>query len=749
MNPWRAQSLLFLGALAVAAFARTSGVVRADTPPPLVDVWSWGRNSAGQLGGVPPSHAIPWPTHEAGNWIAVAAGFDHVLALTATGEVWAWGDDSNGQLGNGTTQNSILPVRVAGLIGVTLIAAGGGQSYAYRASDATLWAWGSNSNGQLGEPPATPQETSPVLVSGLPALTAIATKGQHTLALGADGTVYAWGANDAGQLGLGDFVDRSTPTAVPLFAPAIAIGTGGSHSLAVVGTDAEVWAWGSNAFGQLGSGRQGAPGQGFSDPEPVLGVSGVDQVVGGDLHSLARGTDGSVWAWGYNTEGQTGSGDTTPADTGLLTAEKISGISGVASLAAGGLDSIALKSNGEVWTWGSNVFGTCGANGRADHLLPTKVVGATGATAVTMGSSFAVALASPRPSSGVVVMGDMTATGTAPVERPAVATVPGLTDVGMLAAGFHHALALDADHAVWAWGDNSSGQLGIPGASGLAPAPVDIPLDGAQGFVEVVARANFSLALRSDGAVFAWGDNTYGQLGTGSTTSTSSPVRVASLSNIVSLAAGERHGLALDATGTAWAWGQNLHGELGTPPSATLVTTPQQVPSLYALSEIAAGGFHNLFIDVTGLLHAWGFGQDAQLGDGGRSDATVPLAVALGRVASVSAGALHTLAILDGGQVWAFGGSGSDQLGDGSPRGLMWTPVHSNVTTPALLAIAGDYHSLALGYDGTVTAWGDDSRGQLGLAGTSEPHSEPVPGVAAPTALLAAGGETFTVLAVK
>ena len=238
---------------------------------------------------------------------------------------------------------------------------------------------------------------------------------------------------------------------------------------------------------------------------------------------------------------------------------------GVAALGAGGLSSIALTTNGEVWAWGSNVFGTCGVNGRTDRLLPSKVIGATGATAVAMGSSFAVALAAPRPSSGVVVLGDMSAVDVAPVPRPAVATVPGLTDVASLAAGFHHALALDANHLVWAWGDNSSGQLGVPGRQATdARSWSTFRSTGAAGFVQVVARANFSLALRSDGAVFAWGDDTYGQLGIGSTTSSNVPARIPSLGSVVSIAAGERHGLAFDANGTTWAWGQNLHGELGT-----------------------------------------------------------------------------------------------------------------------------------------------------------------------------------------
>src|SRR5439155_15515248 len=139
-------------------------------------------------------------------------------------------------------------------------------------------------------------------------------------------------------------------------------------------------------------------------------------------------------------------------------------------------------------------------------------------------------------------------------------------------------------------------QLGVSGAGSDDPVLVDLPLDGAAGFVEVAARANQSFALRSDGALYAWGEGTWGQLGIGSTEKQNPPTRVLIDTVVLSVAVGERHGLALDREGGVWSWGQNLHGELGTHPDGNLVTTPQRIPGFVGPVLIAAGAYHSLAV---------------------------------------------------------------------------------------------------------------------------------------------------------
>lgn len=739
---------LVAGGVALSSVRFEARPVRADAPPPALDLWTMGRNRVGQLGAVAPNPTIPWPMHEARHWVAISAGSEHTLALTDTGEVYAWGNNVNGQLGDGTTTDSMLPVQVQGLTGVTLIAAGGSHSLAYRASDATLWAWGDNSLGALAQPESVAKSDIPLVVANTGSLTAIAAGGSHSMALAQDGTVYAWGNNERGQLGLGDVAIRRTPTAVPLTAKATAIGAGNEHSLAVTVGDGQVWTWGWNVFGGLGNGEQGQPTQAYPNPGRAIGVVGIAEVSGGDFHSLARTTDGHVWAWGYNTEGQVGNGADTPANTGVLTPVLLSGIDQVSHIDAGGIHSIALRNNGEVWSWGSNEVGACGTNAHGFQKLPAKTFGDLAGVAVSAGSVHSVVLAAPRAVAKVIELGD-SSSSQAPLTLPLVHERTGPSDIADLAAGWNHVLLLDGQHRVWSWGDDSAGQLGTPDGTHADPELVDIPLDGAAGFVKVAARANQSFALRSDGVVFAWGDNRYGALGLGSVELQDHPATIAGLGHAVSVAAGERHGIALTEDGSVWAWGQNLAGQLGTRPSSALVTTPAEVPAFYGSTFIAAGGFHNASIDIVGNVQTWGDGFHAQLGTGGIVSSYAPVPAVFGNyVTTIALGRFHSLAVLSGGKVSSFGDGSACQLGEGVIDGA-WSPMQPRVPATAALVTAGEYDSLVVGTDGKAYGWGDDSRGALGAPGPSYSHLACHPVVAQTGAVvLAAGGGAFTVVAV-
>lgn len=714
-----ARLVTFAGVAAAATVANLLSSVRADAPAPIVDVWSWGLGTSGQLGPARLNATIPSANHTPARWVAVSGGSEHTIALTDTGDVWAWGDNTVGQLGDGTTTPSMLPVRVVGLTGITAIAAGGFHNLAYRASDATLWGWGWNGSGQLARDPATASSSVPLEITGLGALAGIAGGGAHSIALAANGTVFTWGANLYGQLGTGDFAAQVTPVPVALPGPASAVGAGGSHSLAALASGGAVYTWGWNVFGQLGHGYQGTPELGEPTPAPALGVTDAVEVTGGDLHCLVRTADGHVWGWGYNTEGQVGNGAVTSPNSGVLTPGLLD-IDSITSVDAGGVHSIALKANGEVWIWGGNQFGQAGDNGRVDELHPVRPeIGA--ARAVTAGGKHSVALASVPPASHLVALGGSTI-GEVPPARPAVRTIPQLTDVTMLSAGAHHVLAIDGNHQVWAWGDNAKGQLGAPGPAAEEPRPVPIPLDAARGFVAVAAGADRGFALRSDGTVWAWGDNTDGALGTGTTTNPSAPAQIPTLTDVVAIAAGERHCLAQGSQGTVWGWGENGNGQLGIPASS-IVTTPAVVPYVVNPQRIDAGGSHSIAVGGVGEVLAWGAGFRGQLGNANHGDTAVPVQVALPRGATTSAaGREHTLLVLAGGDVWGFGDNALCQLGV-SPLAypLTYAPLDLGIRDARGVG-AGAYHSLALTKAHDVLGWGDDSGGQLGRADVLRAH---------------------------
>jgi hypothetical protein len=248
-----------------------------------------------------PDELLP-PPEAPGNVQQIAAGGSHSLAITADGNLWAWGSNFSGQLGDGTNSDSNVPVRVAGLSNVQQIAAGDLHSLAITA-DGNLWAWGFNFDGQLGDGTNT-RSSVPVRVAGLSNVQQITAGSGHSLAITADGNLWAWGVNLAGQLGGGTNSFRSNvPVRVAGLSNVQQIAAGGRHSLAIT-ADGNLWAWGYNLYGQLGNGTNTIS----NVPVRVAGLSNVQQIAAGLDHSLAITADGNLWAWGYNLYGQLGNG---------------------------------------------------------------------------------------------------------------------------------------------------------------------------------------------------------------------------------------------------------------------------------------------------------------------------------------------------------------------------------------------------------------------------------------------------------
>ncbi len=337
------------------------------------------------------------------------------------------------------------------------------------------------------------------------------------------------------------------------------IAAGGWHSL-VVCNDGTVKAFGENASGELGDGTD----IDRSTPVAVTGLSDIISVSGGgdqlEAHSLALKSDGTVWSWGSNIYGALGNGTTTntnvPGQVLLLT--------GATAISAGGWHSTALKNDGTVWTWGWNTDGQLGDGTKVDKILPAQV--------------------------------------------------SGLTNVKAIAAGTYHTLALKKDGTVWAWGDNISGQIG-DGSTTDRSEPVQVT--GLTDVVKIAAGRFFSLAVKSDGTVWTWGENLYGQLGNGSTTDSSVPVQVSGLSGITTATAatGAFHCLAVKNDGTIWTWGRNTYGNLGDG-TTTNSFTPVMMTDISDAAGLAAGTNFSLLYKNDGSFWACGRNASGQLGDG-------------------------------------------------------------------------------------------------------------------------------------
>ena len=304
-------------------------------------VWAWGGNSLGQLGdGTTTARITPVLVAGLTGITQVAAGVRYSLALRSDGTVWAWGDNVSGQLGRGTfSDHEATPARVTVLNGVTKISAGGGFGLALR-SDGIVFAWGANGGGQLGT--STPDRSSkPVKVAGLSQVTGIAAGWDSSVATEASGisavtSVWTWGANDYGQLGDGTLANHATPERVAGIPASIAgVSVGGKFAV-VLGADGSVWGWGDNRAGELA-----AANEGDKVTRPVNGIrsgSGITRLSAGGGHVLALRSDGTVLAWGYNGSGQLGRG--TVATVGGPA--PVTGLASVTQVSAGFLSSLAV-----------------------------------------------------------------------------------------------------------------------------------------------------------------------------------------------------------------------------------------------------------------------------------------------------------------------------------------------------------------------------------------------------------------------
>ncbi len=383
--------------------------------------------------------------------------YSHNAVFLNNTSVWAWGDNESGQLGNNSTTSSSIPLRVLARFGGY---SGNGTSV------------GSN----------------------------------HSLAFQKYSTIRAWGFNGYGQLGNGVTATNQTPNSwVPVavrksksnesLTGVVAVAAGGYHSLAL-DRNSVVWSWGNNSYGQLGrqpltifsimSTQTTAPVQIVYNGSPF---NGVVSIAAGGSHNLSLKNDGTVWAWGYNGYGQVGDNLTLNSNTLYPVQVPIPAI--ILKISAGGSHSLALASDGTVWSWGYNYFGQLGDGTTTNRVTPGKVtlVGGTDLTGITM-----------------------------------------------IAAGLDHSLAYDANSDImYVWGYNAMGQLGDGTvANKMNPAAIlNFKQKVLGGTLQtILAVGHHSHASKTDGSWWSWGDNSFGQLGnatSGTTMNSASPVRVKGL----------------------------------------------------------------------------------------------------------------------------------------------------------------------------------------------------------------------------
>jgi RHS repeat-associated protein len=621
-------------------------------------LWMWGSNSNGQLGdNTTTQHNIATALTGFGNTAAVALGGAYTLALKADGTVWAWGANTRGQLGDNTTTERHTPVQVSGLTGVIAVATRTSSSYALK-SDGTLWAWGSNDSGQLGDNTAT-QRNTPVPVSGITTAKAIAAGDSSAYALRANGTIAAWGLNSNNQLGDGTTSIRYTPVSVSGISSATQFAVGGFHGIALNG-DGTVSTWGLGSDGQLGNG--GTANAPTAATVSALTGKSITTVSAGRSMSLAIGSDGSVYTFGDNTYGQLGNGTTTDAPNPTQPAD---GYGPDQSSTPGGANhTLEVRTDGTVSASGLNTNGQLGDGTTTQRTSPVLVNGLKNISTTATGQYHSVALDTAGNvwtwgSNSNGQLGDGTTT-----DRYLPQRAWGISNVTAIAAFGYSTYALKSDGTVWAWGQNSSGQLGNNTTTD-SNAPVQVT--GITGtVVSITAGQTNGYARTADGKVWAWGGGTYGQNGDGGFVQRNTAVQVTGITTAVQIVAGNQHAYARLANNTIMAWGRNNVGQIGDN-TTTNRGAPVQVSGITTATSVASGGNHGLALLSDGTLKAWGANSVGQIGDNTTTQRNAPVAVAnLTGVTSIAGGTLTSTAVTNSGDLYAWGYNNYGQLGDGS-----------------------------------------------------------------------------------
>jgi alpha-tubulin suppressor-like RCC1 family protein len=334
----------------------------------------------------------------------IAACFEHSIVIDG-GQVYTWGDNLNAQLGNEDLDYLAQPTLVENLNDIIAIGQGSAAKHSIvLKEDGTVWSWGDNEFGQLGIGNSDIINSStPRRIEGVHGVVAVAVGNKHSLALTDEGNVWSWGNNTEGQIGHANQTESYVPKLIHGLTNVVSIASGYSHSI-VLKEDGTVWTWGENNFGQLGIGNKST----LVKPVQVAGLENIVYISAGAGHCIAVKGDGTVWTWGWNDYGQLGDGT---FETRLKPVK--SKVTNVVKVSAGGLHNTALTAMGEVIAWGSNTFGQLGKSRVRNYPVPVKVYA--------------------------------------------------LQDVIEIASGDMHSMAVLQDGTVKTWGSNSSGQLGLEG----------------------------------------------------------------------------------------------------------------------------------------------------------------------------------------------------------------------------------------------------------------------------------------------
>ncbi len=650
-------------------------------------------------------------------FISIASGNSFTMAIAKDGTLWSWGDNFYGQLGDGTKINRSYPKKISGISDVIKVSCGEKHVIALK-KDGTVWTWGKNYDGELGNCNIQRNTTIPVKVKVLKNIVDIAGGSSHSLALSKYGTIWGWGRNIEGQLASIAFNKTNTPKAIKNLPKIKYISSKYEYSMAI-STDGKVFAWGDNS------------GASIEDNKPITITYFKNVVAINTLKSEAIFLlkDGTVWRYVYKNNS--------------VQVEKIENLSNIKNISGGADHIIALKKDGTVWTYG------------------------------TITSIFLVTSSEN--------------------ENISANQVNGLKDIVSIGAGNESNFAINKNNTILAWGSNCSGQLGLNTA---LTENLPIKINALSNIIKVCSNQNYSIAIDNKGSFWQWGDDylTYDKLGT----NTARPRKKDGLLNITSGTCSSGDALAYNTEGDLWAWGVNIqdgyapiHFNFKDNPiiDASSCDTFEifnilqpdgsvwcsdfsygtngifKIEGLPIITKLASFSDYNFAVAVDGTVWNWGNSGDYGRIDDGmmfigdtpqkitnlanvisidvrygsivilKSDGTVwtldinmygqnfdsyqiangiPTKIeSLSDITAIASGGGFNLALKSDGTVWSWGCNSDGELGDGTYVDKS-IPVRVKNLKNITSIDAGNSHSLAIDNSGNVYSWGANNSGQLG-----------------------------------
>jgi alpha-tubulin suppressor-like RCC1 family protein len=682
--------------------------------------WSWGYNNFGQLGinvsGVAANRSTPVSVLGAvKTFCKISAGANFSLAIDKNGRAWGWGRNISGEVGDNTITQRLTPVSILGGVKTFChIAASLGNHSLALTHTGRAWAWGDGANGRLGDNTIVSKRTPVSVLGAVKTFCKIAAGNAWSLAIDKNGRAWAWGNGGDGRLGRNSTVSSLTPVSVLGVVKTFCEIAAGNATSAAIDKNGRIWSWGFNNSGQLGN---GANVQQLTPVSLAGAVKTFCKISLSNGQTLALDKNGRAWGWGFNTTGLLGDNSVTARNTPVSVAGAIKTF---CQIAAGNQHALAIDKNNNTWAWGPNDQGQLGANLSALVRTPKSIVLGANKTfcQVNIGGGFSIMIDRVGKiwswgvnTSGFI--GDNTTTA-----RYTPINLAGVNKTFCkVASGGGWTLAIANTGRLWGWGLNTNGRIG-DNSTTQRNTPVSI-LGAAKTFCQIDCGNAHSLAIDKNGRAWAWGNNTFGALGNNSTVSRNTPVSVlGAIKTFCQVAAGTQFSLALRSTGRLWGWGDNAGGKLARDVDALVsVNTPISVAlTNRTFCKIAAGSDHGLAIDLRGRCWGWGYNDFGQVGNTNwddRDDDVFSVQGAVKTFCEIAGGFGHSVAIDRYGKAWGWGYNLYGQLGDNTStqRNTPVSVVGANKTFCKIAAINNS--TIAIDKNGKVWGWGRNDSGQL------------------------------------